>query len=316
MLIVAVMCLPLIACDQGNRVDFNKYEKSHTETTNVPTQSKTEETVVKPKTEEAVVLPPDVATVKPVPKNVPITTSSKVEFCKDKTLSFLISEMKNTDDCCLSKYLVSKYAVKDYKHSNQFKFQVCGATIQDCYYSKNDKYFVKNIPNVDKWGSFYFGLKWNKETSRLVNSLGQCESGYIPTKTSPDGGYGIFQITPAAIGDKNIKQSMLLTSEYNTQYGIFHLHSFWKNANNKYGKYNDKNNDQFIWYISLRGYNGGFKYIDRLFERSEDPLDQVFTGNYIESSKISGRFVCFEKVNLVYPLKIYKTSETLLKKSF
>lgn len=261
-------------------------------------------------------VPVVVEKVEPIKATASPINQNDVEFCKDKTLSSISKEIADTDSCCLSKYLVSKYGVSDYKHSKEFKFNVCGTAIYDCYSSKNDKYFIKNIPNVDKQGNFYFGLKWNKEASRLVHSLGWCESGYVPTITSPDGGYGIFQITPDAIGDKSINTSMLLTSEYNTQYGIYHLNKFWKSANDKYEEYNSINSDNFIQYLSLRGYNGGFKQIDRIFEKEDDPLNDVFSGNYIESSKISGRFVCFEKVNQIYPLKIYKTSETLKSKAF
>jgi hypothetical protein len=63
-----------------------------------------------------------------------------------------------------------------------------------------------------------------------MHSVGWCESNYNPTIVSPDGGYGIFQITPAAIGDPNIKKTQLLESEYNTQYGIYHMNKTYKSA--------------------------------------------------------------------------------------
>lgn len=231
------------------------------------------------------------------------------------TIPLIREQLEETDSCCMQEYLSDKYGVTNYKKGS-FKYQVCGAKVFDCWNSRNDKYFVSNIASVDKWGSFYFGLLWNKKLSALVHSIGWCESGYNPATVSADGGYGVFQITPSAIGDKSIKKSMLLNQEYNTQYGVHHFSVFYKSAKEKYEDKN-KGNEDFLLYLSLRGYNGGFKWLDRIFDSEyENPESYLFSGDYIEASKISGRFVCFEKVNTVYPLKIYITSESLMKKAF
>lgn len=226
-----------------------------------------------------------------------------------------IEELNEQTTCCLDKYVIGKYGFS-WKASKEFKWKLCGAKVVDGYGSNNQKYFMSNIPNVDKWGSFYFGLLQNQKTSMLVHAIGWCESGYNPKIISPDLGYGIFQITPAAIGDKNIQKSRLLDPEYNTQYGISHMKKFFKIAQDKYSKYNNNNDPEFDQWMMARGYNGGFKYLDRIFEKSDKPLELIFTGDFIESSKLSGRFICFEKVNVVYPLKVQLTSETLMKKAF
>lgn len=236
------------------------------------------------------------------------------EFCSERTYTILYDELQ-TANKELPAYLKSKYGVSDYKKAKEFKYKVCGAAVHDCYSARNDKYFISNIPSVDKWGEFYFGLLQTEKISSIVHSVGWCESGYNPKTVSPDEGYGVFQITPDAIGDKNIKRNQLLDMEYNTQYGIYHMNKYQKIAKSKYGKYNSNDNPDFIQYLTLRGYNGGYKWIDRLAAKP-DPLRWMVTGDYIDASKQSGRFVCFEKVNTVYPLKIYRTSETLIKKAF
>lgn len=242
---------------------------------------------------------------------------SDINFCGNATISSLEKEFKDIESCCMVNYLQQKYGVTNYKSHPQFKFKVCAAKPHDCYSDSRSKYFISNIPNVKKWGEFYFGLIYTKQVDSILHSVAQCESGYKVTIVSPDGGYGLYQITPAAIGDPKIKTSLLLTSEYNTQYGIYHLNKMYKTAKSKYLDDNVKGIDDFIQYLALRGYNGGFKWIDNIFTREKsEPLKYLFTGNFIESSKISGRFVCFEKVNVAYSLKIYMTSKTILGKAF
>ncbi len=238
-----------------------------------------------------------------------------IVFCSERTFSSIMNELQATNKE-LPKYLKSKYGVSDYKKAKEFKFKVCGALVYDCYNVRNDKYFVRNIPHVNKWGEFYFGMLWNDRASAIVHSISWCESSYRPDIVSGDGGIGLFQITPNVINDKTIKKSQLFDMEYNTMYGTAHLSKFYKGAKDKFGKYNQNGNQDFIWYLTLRSYNGGTKQLQNIFERSDDPLKYIFGGDYISASKISGRWVCYELVNVSYPLKVYKTANTLIKKVF
>jgi len=100
-----------------------------------------------------------------------ISYAGDINFCGNSTITSMEADIKSTDDCCLKDYLINKYGVSNYKTSSQFKFKVCGAAVHDCYYSKNDKYFITNIPNVNKWGEFYFGLLYTKQVSALIHSV-------------------------------------------------------------------------------------------------------------------------------------------------
>lgn len=228
-----------------------------------------------------------------------------------------ISKQLDENNANLTVYLQGKYGFSDYKKSKDFKFQVCAAKVYNCYNASNMKYFQNNISNVDKYGTFYFALTQNDDAKQLTHSIGQCESGYRTSVVSPDGGYGIFQLTPSAMGDPKIDKSKLLQSEYNTQQGIFLMSKMYKQVSVTYSKHNIEKQYHFIQYLMLRGYNGGYKFIDRIINADNpDKQSYVFSGNFIDASKMGGRFICFEKVNMVYPLKIYETSKVLRTKAF
>ena len=217
----------------------------------------------------------------------------------------------------LNSYLMKKYGVSNWSKSKLFKFKVCGSQVIDCYCQQNDKYFRANEAHANKQGDFYFGLLQTEKSKLVTHSIGWCESNYNPKVVSPDGGYGIFQITPSVIGDPSIKKGMLLDDEYNTQYALFLLSKLHKQVIDKYQQYNQDKNEDFVQWLTLRAYNGGFRQLDRLFDSMEDDqLRCVFSGDYIRASNTNGRFVCYEKVNTVYPLKIYRTIDTIRKKAF
>jgi len=80
------------------------------------------------------------------------SNANAVDFYKYKegvkSLDNLCSEMADTNTQ-INSYIFSKYGIKDYR-KGAFKFKLCGSEIQNCYASRNDKYFVNDQKFLSK----------------------------------------------------------------------------------------------------------------------------------------------------------------------
>lgn len=230
---------------------------------------------------------------------VSFSNAASIEYDKTKIIETLNYYNRHKILGCSYEY---KPPFKDqrYKLCSSIDLKKCSNKVPIGFYKYHKKVF--NIAN------FILNKSLSKKEKEIIAALITCESNQNPKTVAIDNGYGLFQLT-------NLKNGNTLDIEQNSKLGLKLLYTKYKSADNLLKEYflNDYNrfSSEIKQHYTLRFYNGGSLWIEKI-QQSRESKNYNNQNEYFYSlelcqyraSKINKRFVCFEKLNLYYPLKI------------
>lgn len=137
----------------------------------------------------------------------------------------------------------------------------------------------------------------------------ECESCWNPNAKSPDGGYGLTQVTPRVLGNMEIDMEQILDPEYNCRLGARIKVNSYKIARKILQDLGIENpSNKCVADVALRVYNGGTKYLKYELQYIKDELKKN-PCSFPLQSVVCARDKCLWRVNIVYVIRVHKMSD-------